>query len=171
VPSPLAHAGLALCLYAAACRTLDVRTAVVVAATSVLPDLDVIPMLWDPHGVGWHRGPTHSVLGAAGIGAASSFLVTGWKARLCVIAAAVMHVPLDWSTGEPGAPAKYGVPAFWPLLADKYIASRPWFGAYGIDQPRGLGAMFDADAVAIYGKEALTVAGGAVLAALARRWS
>jgi hypothetical protein len=169
VPSPLAHAGLALCLYAAAIRDLRSREAIAVAVASVLPDLDVLPMLWDPNGIGWHRGPTHSLLGAATLGLAVAAFVPGWRARACVVAAASMHVPLDWSTGAPEAAAKYGVPVFWPLLADKYIAAHPWFGAFGIDRPQGLGAMLSREAIGIYAREAATVAVGVAVAA-AVRW-
>lgn len=168
MPSPLAHAGLALCLYAAVADRPSARAALVVGLASILPDFDVLPMLWDPRGIAWHRGPTHSLLGAAALGLAASVAVSGWRDRAACVAAAALHVPLDWSTGAPGAPVRYGVPVLWPVLGQKFIAANPWFGAFGIDSPSGLRAMLGPEALAIYGKEALTVALGAALATAVR---
>ena len=155
MPSPLAHLGLSLALGALFRRdTPSLRDGALLAFASIAPDLDVIPMLWDPLGIRFHHGPTHSLLGAALIGLGLSIFSSH---RLPVVASALLHVPLDWSTGDPGVAARYGVPLFWPFSQEKYIAAHPWFGAFGIDTPQGLGAMFGTEALSIYGKELFTV--------------
>lgn len=154
MPSPLAHIGLSLALAAAFRRPYTLRDRALLSFAAIAPDFDVLPMLWDPQGLRFHHGPTHSLLGAAVIGLVLSIFS---HHRLPVVAATLLHVPLDWSTGDPGVAARYGVPLFWPFSPEKYIASHTWFGAFGIDTPSGLGAMFSPEAVAIYGKEVLTV--------------
>lgn len=164
MPSPLAHIGLSLALAEAFRRgPWSPRDLLLLSISAVSPDFDVIPMLWDPNGIQWHHGPTHSLCGAALFG---SFFALFSRRPGVVIAAALLHVPLDWATGEPGAPIRYGVPVFWPFSQQKYIAASPYFGAFSIDSPSGLSAMFSREAVWIYGKELATVllAGGTVWA-------
>lgn len=171
MPSPLAHIGLALALRAGLIPTAPVlggtslRPALLTTFAAIAPDLDVLPMLVDPAGLAWHRGPTHSVLGAGVLG-----LIIGLAGRLrgrelaAVVLSALLHVLMDWTTGVPGAPAHFGVPWAWPFSAEKFISPDPWFGAYHIDGPEGLAAMFSWTAVGIYGKELLTVAVAGLLA-------
>ena len=156
MPSPLAHIGLSLALgkglrpEAWAWKDLGL-----LAFSAIAADLDVAPMLWDPNGIRWHHGPTHSLCGAAMTG----LVISAFSCqRLPVFLAALLHVPLDWSTGDPGVASRYGVPLFWPFSDQKYIAAWPWFGAFGIDSPSGLQSMIGAESLAIYGRELLTVA-------------
>lgn len=166
MPSPLAHAGVALCLYAAlqprGGRPWDLA-GLCVALASVAPDLDIAAVAVLPGGLAWHRGPSHSLLGAALLGlsiAAIGGHRRRWSllTRAAIVAAAVLHVPLDWSTGVPGAPSSLGVPWAWPFDAAKAIDPRPWFGAYHIDRPGFLSNMIAPDALPVYGREAGTVA-------------
>jgi hypothetical protein len=168
VPSPLAHGGVALALrlflsgpwappaWASRLgppgRLLD-RVALVAAFASIAPDLDLLG------GIGWHRGPTHSLVGAALLGAGIA-VAAGLRGRdaLAVTLACVLHVPMDFSTGEPGAPSRYGVPWLWPFSPHKAIATDPWFGAFHIDEPGFLAHMLHPRAAPVYAKEAATAA-------------
>ncbi len=163
MPSPLAHIGVALALGVAfggpiggntGSRSAILWRAGVLAFAGVAPDLDLVPVLWDPEGLRWHHGPSHSLCGALLIGLFCSIFS---KDRLAVVLACLAHVPMDWSTGTPGAAARYGVPLFWPYSETKYIDSAAWFGAYGIDGAAGLSAMFSASTLHYYLKEAATV--------------
>lgn len=172
MPSPVAHIGLAVCLQASLVRGPLLNRAVLVTAfASIAPDLDVLPLMLVENGIQWHRGPSHSLLGALLIGATIATLGRWWAPQLrdprawaAVVLATLLHVPLDWSTGEPNTPASYGVPAFWPWLDQKFIAASPWFGAFGIDRPGGLLHMFTPEAMAVYQREVFTVLIAAVLA-------
>ncbi len=175
MPSPLAHIGAALALQAAVSpptRALCVRIAGVAAVASVAPDLDIALAVALPDGLAWHRGPSHSVLGAIAIGLAigAAARIRGAAAWVTVVGSAVLHVPFDWSTGDPGAPARYGVPWAWPFSTAKSIDSHPWFGAFDIDEAGFLAHMWSPKALPLYGRELATVATlGA--AALALRWA
>lgn len=129
------------------------RVVLAAAFASVAPDLDLVG------GLGWHRGPSHSLVGATCIGALIAALARLRGAdALVVVLACVAHVPMDWSTGDPGAPSRYGVPWAWPFDPAKHIAARPWFGAFHIDEPGFLAHMVHPRAVAVYAKEAATAA-------------
>jgi membrane-bound metal-dependent hydrolase YbcI (DUF457 family) len=173
VPSPVAHIGAALALHAAIQpphrRLLD-RVALLAAMASVAPDLDVGLAAVLPGGLAWHRGPTHSILGAALIGAifAVGVRTRGRAAWATIVGAAVLHVGFDWSTGDPGAPARYGVPWAWPVSAARFIDPHPWFGAFHIDEAGFLGHMVSAEAIPVYGTEIATVLGLWAAAALVR---
>jgi membrane-bound metal-dependent hydrolase YbcI (DUF457 family) len=170
VPSPLAHIGIGLALHAAVQerggRPWD-AVGLLVAAASVAPDGDIAAAALLPGGIAWHRGPSHSLVGAALLGVLVARVGVGlyrrvgrpWPARatFTIVAAALAHVPLDWSTGQPGAPTSFGVPWAWPLTARKWIDPNPWFGAYHIDQPGFLANMFAPEALPVYGREAFTV--------------
>ena len=148
-------------------RTSTLWRAGVLAFAGVAPDLDLLPMLWDPDGLRWHHGPSHSLCGALLIGGLCALFS---RDRLAVVLACLAHVPMDWSTGTPGAPVRYGVPLFWPYSDTKYIDSIPWFGAYGIDGDAGLGAMFSRSTLHYYPKELATVGVAVGLALGWRRW-
>lgn len=167
MPSPVAHVGLALAVYAATPRPWRARDAALIAAASIAPDLDLVPDLLAGDGIHWHHGASHSLLGALMISAA---LVAGFRparpVALCVLAALLLHAPLDYTTGEPGAPAKYGVEWLWPLSGQRFISPDPWFGAYHIDRDGGLLHMFVAEALPCYLRELATVA-AALLVGLA----
>lgn len=140
-----------------------------VAVTAVAADLDLLPDLWLGDGIHFHHGPTHSLVGALVIGALGVAALgarrSGPAAAACLVAA-LLHAPLDYTTGEPGAPEKYGVQFFWPASARRYIDPQPYFGAYHIDREGGLLHMFTGDAAANYGVELATVAVAWVVAGL-----
>ena len=173
MPSPLAHAGAALALTLALGRPgarPPLRVVAAAAFASVAPDLDIVLAVVHPAGLDWHRGPSHSLVGAALIGAAcaAAARVRGWAAWASVVGAAVAHVPFDWSTGEPGAPARYGVPWAWPFSAAKSIDATPWFGAFKIDEAGFLANMWSPHALPVYLGELATVA-ALLVAAVAMR--
>jgi hypothetical protein len=170
MPSPVAHIGAALAAQLALTGGWSRRVAVVAAWSAIAPDLDIAFAVFLPHGLDFHRGPTHSLLGATLLGLAWARLarLRGLEA-LVVVAASVLHVPFDWSTGDPGAPARYGVPLFWPLSTQKYIAAEPWFGAFHIDQEGFLANLFTAHAVEVYAGELGTVLALLAIAAAGRR--
>lgn len=158
MPSPLAHIGAALAVQVAVAERWSRRLAAVAAFAAIAPDFDIVFAVVLPHGLDLHRGPTHSLFGATLLG-----LLWARLARLdrresaVVVLASLLHVPFDWSTGDPGAPRRYGVPLFWPFLPDKYIAAEPWFGAFHIDQPGFLANLFTPHALTVYGGELGTV--------------
>lgn len=178
MPSPIAHVGLALAaqlaLLSTSTRLLPgralLRDAAAVAFAAIAPDLDILAVILLPGGIAWHRGPSHSLLGATLIGALVAWAarVRGAAAWAAVVLAAVVHVPLDWSTGERGAPSAFGVPFFWPFDATKAISADPWFGAYHIDRAGFLANMFAPEALPVYGKEVATVLVATALAGALR---
>lgn len=164
MPSPLAHIGIALAaehLLRRPGERWDPRVLVTVAVTAVAADLDLLPDLWLGEGIHFHHGPTHSLVGALLLGALAVWSLGGRRrfgaAAACVIAA-LLHAPMDYTTGEPGAPEKYGVQYLWPWSERRYIDARPIFGAYHIDREGGLVHMFTGDAAANYGVELAAVA-------------
>jgi membrane-bound metal-dependent hydrolase YbcI (DUF457 family) len=179
VPSPLAHVGAALALlvglsprgaWPAPTAVLPYRLGFAAALAAVAPDFDILAAVLLPSGLDWHRGPSHSLLGAAAIGAFVAWVcrVEGRSARAVVVGAAVLHVPFDWSTGEPGAPARYGVPWAWPFSSDKSIDPTPWFGAFRIDEQGFLANMWAPHALPVYLGELGTVCALVAAAAAAR---
>lgn len=173
MPSPIAHVGLAWALQLAS-RPRDLnsrgRDVLLVAFAAVAPDFDLLVDLLGGPGLTFHHGPTHSVLGAVVIAAALAPMSAHSATRWCVLAALLLHIVLDWTTGEPGAPRHYGVAAFWPFTATRWIDSTPWFLPYHIDASGGLRNMFVASAVPAYLREVGTVAVGMVAAATVRAW-
>lgn len=166
MPSPLAHVGAALALAVAFGRPdapVSMRVVLVAAFASIAPDLDILLAVVHPAGLAWHRGPSHSLLGAASIGAACAALagVRGRAAWGAVVGAAMLHVLFDWSTGEAGAPVRYGVPWAWPFSNEKAMDPSPWFGAYKIDEAGFLANMWAPHAWRVYLGELATV--GALL--------
>lgn len=174
MPSPVAHAGAALALHVALtspAHPLVGRALVAAAFASIAPDLDILLAVVHPAGLEWHRGPSHSLVGAAliGAGVAAIARVRGRAAWATVVGAAMLHVVFDWSTGEPGAPARYGVPWLWPLSPEKFIDANPWFGAFRIDEGGFLANMWAPHAWPVYLGELGTIAVLVGAAAAARR--
>jgi hypothetical protein len=179
VPSPVAHVGIALAVYAAVAplgaeRRTTLRDAVAVTFAAVLPDFDLLPDVLSGDGIHWHRGPMHSLCFAL---VAAAVLVAGLRrarppiglaTSVAVLVAILLHAPLDYTTGAMGAPTKYGVEWFWPLWDTRYISDDPFFGAYHIDSDEGLTAMFAADALPNYLREVGAVVAAALVAAGAR---
>ncbi len=171
MPSPVAHVGAALAVALALAPTdarPSARVAGVAAFASIAPDLDILLAAVHPAGLAWHRGPSHSLVGAALVGAACAAAgrVSGRAAWATVVLAAVLHVPFDWSTGDPGAAVRYGVPWAWPFSDAKGIDPTPWFGAFHIDQAGFLANMFAPRALPVYLGEL-----GTASALLAIGWS
>lgn len=177
MPSPVAHVGAALALIVGLAPrggwlpVVPRRVVFAGAFASVAPDLDLLAALVDPAGLDWHRGPSHSVVGAIAIGAltAGIFRLVGWRAWAAVVGAALLHVPFDWSTGDPGAPARYGVPWAWPIASEKFIDPTPWFGAFRIDTAGFLANMWGPHALPVYVREVWTAGGLVALAVVVRR--
>lgn len=171
MPSPLAHVGAALAAQLALTDGWSRRTTLVAAWAAVAPDADILFAVLLPHGLDLHRGPTHSLVGAALLGLLWARLARlRGRALQVVVLASLLHVPFDWSTGDPGAPARYGVPLFWPFSARKYIAADPWFGAFHIDREGFLANLFTPHAVGVYAGELGTVLTLAVFAG-GLRWA
>ena len=173
MPSPLAHAGVALAAWALLQprdRPMDRRSAAAIAFASFAPDLDLLVGLAFGDPIGWHRGASHSLIGAAVIGAALAPLAKGAWARAGCVVAATLHVPMDWSTGEPGAPVKYGVPALWPFTDQKYIAADPVFGAFHIDEAGFLANLLDPRAVGPWLREIGVALAAGGIGWVWRRW-
>jgi len=97
------------------------------SALSMLPDVDVVGMaLGVPYGAPWgHRGATHSLVMAGGLGVAFALLVRGRSHRgttttaLLAMAVAASHGLLDAMT-DGGR----GVALLWPLTTQRYFL--PW---------------------------------------------
>ncbi len=172
MPSPLAHVGIALALrLVAAPRASPVldRVAVAASVASVVPDLDMLLVLALPVGLAWHHGPSHSLLGAAIGGWAVGRLARVDRRGLAICAVAgLSHAPMDYLTGVPGAPASYGVPLLWPVVAERFIAPHPWFTPFNIDREGFLWHMVSPEAARVYAREAVTVAVAGLFALVVR---
>lgn len=170
MPSPLAHVGLSLAVAAALLPRVGWRDAALVGFAAVLPDFDLLPDVIEGAGIHWHHGPTHSAAFALGAAALLAALRRGPRGlTIALFVALLVHAPLDYTTGEPGAPAKYGVTWLWPLSDTRYISPDPFFGAYHIDGDQGLGAMLVGAALPNYGREAGVVLAAGIVAAVVRR--
>lgn len=183
MPSPLAHVGAALALVIALERPgqrVPPRVVLAAALASVAPDLDIALALVHPAGLAWHRGPSHSLAGAALLGGLCAWgaRVRGGGAYGAVVSAALLHVLFDWSTGEPSvaadplAVARYGVPWAWPFSSAKAMDPAPWFGAFRIDEAGFLANMWSQHALPVYAGELGTagvLVGAALLVRRARR--
>lgn len=171
MPSPIAHVGLSLAAAAALLPRVGWRDAALVAFAAVLPDFDLLPDVIEGDGIHWHHGPTHSLVFALGAATALALVRRGPRGLTAALfVALLLHAPLDYTTGEPGAPAKYGVTWLWPLSDARFISPDPFFGAYHIDGDEGLGAMLVGAALPNYGREAgVVLAAGLVAAGIRRR--
>jgi membrane-bound metal-dependent hydrolase YbcI (DUF457 family) len=161
VPSPLAHIGAALALQLALQapgHPWSRRVALAAAFASIAPDFDLLPAVLLPDGIAWHHGPTHSLVGAAVIGGMTAVVarVRDRAGAATVVGAALLHVLFDWSTGEPGGPARFGVPWAWPFDPTRSVAAHPWFGAFHIDRAGFLSHMWAEEAIPVYGTEITT---------------
>jgi hypothetical protein len=95
------------------------------AVIAVLPDLDVVwPMFLRRSAVGYHRGPTHSVLVALAIAGCATLVVRAcgcsvqrWRLFAVLTACALMHPVLDYLMGC-GPP----VPFLWPLTRRGWLS-------------------------------------------------
>ena len=110
MPSPVGHAlGGIVAGWSAAPRH-NVRTAILLAAAAVAPDLDLL--------IGNHRGISHSV-GAAAVAGAVGWIVTKQRAFGFAVALAWWsHAFLDWLSNDTRPPL--GVMALWPFTSEYY---------------------------------------------------
>lgn len=157
MPSPIAHLALALspCVASVPSSSFrSLRVVIAVAVASLIPDADLLLVATLEGGIVWHHGPSHSLLGAALLGAAVG-LSAGVRGRVLGwgVVAAVTHPLLDWQLGEPGGDPRFGVPLLWPILPEKMIAASPIFRPFHIHEPGFVANMFRADAVGAYLRE------------------
>jgi len=124
MPTPLGHALGGLAAGALAGRRRGVAGSGAIwwlgsfALLGMLPDVDFL--------FGWHRGPTHSVMAAAIVGAAVFALVPSRPWLGCASAAAYgSHILLDWLGRDSVAP--FGLMALWPFDAGFYQSPFAWF--------------------------------------------
>lgn len=99
----------------------DLAGAAILAAVSLAPDLDLLPLFQS------HRGPSHSV-GAAALAGAIAWVITrrpSWAAAVSLSWAS--HVLLDWMSNDTRPPV--GVMALWPFTRDSYKAGFEIFPA------------------------------------------
>lgn len=143
----------------------DWRSLLALTVAASISDLDLIPRLFSADGMRFHHGPTHSLVGTVLLGllVARVGRVPRWP---CVLAC-VAHLPLDWSTGTPGAPAAtFGIELWWPLSTTRHLDATPFFGAYGLHQEGFLLNMFAPGVLELYAREA-----GVAVGALATGWA
>lgn len=96
-----------------------------------LADLDLVPgLLIGAHAL-FHRTLSHSLLGA-GVFALLVLLVCRWRGTtqpsrttLLLFAAYLSQILLDWLSLDIGPPR--GLPLFWPLSSEHYMADPPVF--------------------------------------------
>jgi len=139
-----------------------------VGFVAIAADFDILVDLVRGTSMSFHHGPTHSFLFAALLAGVAGGPAPAVR-RACWFAA-LAHPVLDWSTGDPGAPVRYGVSFFWPLSSQRHIAADPFFPPYHIDREGGLLNMLVAEALPVYGRELLVVLAAVGLALAARRW-
>jgi membrane-bound metal-dependent hydrolase YbcI (DUF457 family) len=122
MPSPVGHALGGIAVGWRLMPAKDRRSAVVLAAIAIVPDLDLI--------VGTHRGASHSVGVAviAGVVAAvlwSAFAASPLRRYALRVGLAVAfvwgsHVLLDWLSNDTRPPI--GIMALWPVTHEYYKA-------------------------------------------------
>lgn len=154
MPSPLVHFTVAVSAAIAARDGSPLRGRRAVGAAlvaSVLPDIDLLAAALLPGGIAWHHGPTHSLVGAGGLGFGLALLLGLRGAPLLwTTLAGLSHPLLDWELGTPGASSAFGVPLAWPISAAKSISPYPVFLPFKIHEPGFLANMFSREAVAPY---------------------
>ena len=101
------------------------RGVVFAVGLAAVPDLDVLARIALPQ-VFAHRGPTHSLLFAAGLALLAAFLVRRWQWRDAVRAwpalalVCAVHPLLDYLMGRGP-----GVPFLWPWSDEVYLSPIP----------------------------------------------
>jgi inner membrane protein len=129
MPSPVGHSLTGYLIYRATGRgAADERwwTFAVYLVAANAPDLDFIPGLLMGNPGRYHHGPSHSLGFAILFGLALSLtmaffkLGSGKRNFIIFFALYFSHVLLDYLSTDTSFP--YGVPLFWPLSNDFYIA-------------------------------------------------
>ncbi len=132
---PLGHAvaGWSLCLLVANPKRIEWRAAALVGLLTVVADFDLLAsfLLPFPAGRYWHHTVTHTF--AFGL---LTWVVAGgvfwlargkasWREAGLVALLVASHTVVDYFTVDESEPR--GVPLFWPLNTEFYIAAHPWF--------------------------------------------
>jgi inner membrane protein len=129
MPSPIGHSLMGYIIRRATAQPRSSRDwsaiALYVFAANA-PDLDFIPGLFVGQLSRFHHGPSHSIGFAILFAALASFLFRR-RVRVFVIALSLYlsHVLLDYLIQDPSPP--YGVPLFWPLSYEYYMAPFAFF--------------------------------------------
>jgi membrane-bound metal-dependent hydrolase YbcI (DUF457 family) len=131
MPSPIGHALGGIAAGWGRVPRRDMAGAAILAAVSLAPDLDLLPVFQT------HRGPSHSI-GAAALAGAIAWLITrrpAWAASVSLSWAS--HIVLDWMSNDTRPPL--GVMALWPLTSEYYkagfevfpaVSRRYWLGEF-----------------------------------------
>jgi hypothetical protein len=131
--SPVAHAlaGWSLLLLARP-RSIGLRELAIAAFLTVLADFDLIAVFVVGHeGHYWHHTVTHTAAWSALAGlvlAAVSRLRRGradWPQALLVALLVGSHCVVDYYTIDRSFP--HGIPVWWPLSVEFYVAAEPVF--------------------------------------------
>ncbi len=129
MPLPLGHTAIGLALYEGVSKRSvfeDWKTPLAAALLANLPDIDVfLGLLWAWNGSAFHRGPTHSLLFAAGAALLYARASAFWKGlpRIGFGAAfllVVSHIAAD------AALSSAGVSWFWPFAVFFSQGSTGW---------------------------------------------
>lgn len=97
----------------------------VFAAVAVAPDLDFLPGLLRGQPALYHQGVSHSLLAAALVAGFGALLLhlrgrTGPWVAVSLFGAYASHILVDLFGPDGRAP--YGMPIFWPVSADPFLA-------------------------------------------------
>ena len=113
MPSPVGHAlgGIAIGWHVSPRQNL--RTAVVLAAVAIAPDLDLV--------FGTHREISHSIGAAVAAGIVALIATRSPRWGMAIALAWASHVLFDWLSNDTRPPI--GVMALWPLTRDYYKAA------------------------------------------------
>lgn len=126
--SPVAHSLVGAAIYFASRRRREWRAGelagFIIAAN--LADLDLIPGLLVGDEALFHRQASHSILGAMAF-ALVVLVICRWRGHkssarttLLLFTAYLSQLLLDWLSLDTGPPA--GIPLFWPLSKEHYMA-------------------------------------------------
>jgi inner membrane protein len=129
MPSPIGHSLMGLIIHRAAGKPIAVsqwRYMALSVLGANAPDLDFVPGLLVGELGRYHHGPSHSIALAICFGIVSSLLFSRkCFAFLMGSGLYLSHVLLDYLIQDPSPP--YGVPLFWPLSYEYYMAPFAFF--------------------------------------------
>src|SRR6476660_8858987 len=102
MPFPIGHALVGACVYTATRHEnnfSNLRILILCCALTIVPDFDFI-FAWGFDLDGWHRGFTHSIVFALGIGSLAAGLGSRGELRdaIALILASISHTALDGLT-------------------------------------------------------------------------
>jgi membrane-bound metal-dependent hydrolase YbcI (DUF457 family) len=117
VPSPIGHALGGIAAGSACAPRLSLRTAVILAAIAIAPDLDLL--------AGAHSAQSHSVGAAVLCGLIGAIVTRSLRWGAAAALAYASHPLLDW-LGTDGTPP-IGVMALWPFSEGYFESEVHWF--------------------------------------------